>query len=562
MDFDQATENLKASNLAQKEREKESLSNDVARISNLLGKTQAQFQQFDIVNETKSEELTAISDQSEHLKAIVDGLSKVREASDGSFTEQRAAAKHLKELQKGIEKNTSLSVEQRNLLQEQASTLKQGFSSTNALLEQSKKVLADYSDAAIVGFTSLLGNSPATMMLTKIATDNAKAFFARRKEQKEQKAKLVRAEAIDNQKLKQDEENVEKNKSTSEENISQTKTMKLTRDITLAKWFWEKRQAKKQEKIARKIRRSEQKNNSIASQISEESNREESSNEKGKSGSKFKSKSKKWLKILQRIFLYLFAAFGLLVTGIKKYGLAITAGAVAIGTAFAALVKSIGKAALNLLGFGPKKAPVKPTTVGGGKAPKKKVPKKPLMKKVASKGVSAAKTGVRVLGRASAVGGAALAGYEAGTLINDNLLTNEDGSGKIANFAYDNIHGSDEERNKKYEEDLAIAREKSGSATASKLPRRPDMSKVDSMSIRANVVNLEQMSAERRSAATDSVVESRREIDIHETNKREKSSQTVVSQSTNNSSTNNVIAIPQASNPDDSFIRASRDGAL
>ena len=52
------------------------------------------------------------------------------------------------------------------------------------------------------------------------------------------------------------------------------------------------------------------------------------------------------------------------------------------------------------------------------------------------------------LGPVAAVAGAGYAGYQAGSYLNEKFLTNEDGSGKIANAAYNLLHGDDEKKQK------------------------------------------------------------------------------------------------------------------
>jgi len=206
---DSATADLDKANAAARKKEAEKRDKHLKDIENTLGKAKASFDRFDVTAQHNEKQLSEISGKSSVLKTVVEGMDKVKEAANGSWHEQKIAKNHLKILQKEIATNGKLSKEEKELLEQQADTLQQGFRSNSTAMTKVKGALEKYSDAAVAGITTLLGNSPATMFLSKLVVDQTKNFFARKKEKKIQKARLAKQRALDSKKIKKSEEIVD-----------------------------------------------------------------------------------------------------------------------------------------------------------------------------------------------------------------------------------------------------------------------------------------------------------------------------------------------------------------
>jgi len=215
-------------------------SQNIQRIGELVSSSQAAFAKYDVSLEANQGALSSISEQSDLLAKIVNGLKEVRDASIGSFHEQSVASNKLSEIRSEITNNNDLTDEQRAMLMGMSDSLRSGFKTTSRILETTKKSLAEYSDAAVAGITTMLGNSPVTLFLSKIVTDQAKAFFARRKEKREHRLELAKAKAIDEQKLDASTENSESNEKNLTENESQTKSLGWMKKVALARLLLDK----------------------------------------------------------------------------------------------------------------------------------------------------------------------------------------------------------------------------------------------------------------------------------------------------------------------------------
>jgi len=229
------TERLRADQEASSDSDK-----NVQRIGELVSASQAAFAKYDVSLEANRSAISSISDQSDLLAKIVDGLKEVRDASNGSFHEQSVAANKLSEIRKEIKDNNDLTDDQRAMLVGMSDNLRTGFKTTSRILETTQKSLAEYSDAAVAGVTTMLGNSPVTLFLSKMVTDQAKASFARRKEKREHRLELAKAKAVDAQKLDASNENAESNEKNLTENESQTKSLGWMKKVALARLLLDK----------------------------------------------------------------------------------------------------------------------------------------------------------------------------------------------------------------------------------------------------------------------------------------------------------------------------------
>jgi len=316
------------------------LSKHVDELGKLLGKSAAQFNKFDINNEHNKKAVETISSKSNSLKAVVEGLAEIRKSSNDSRNDQKKSQDHLKHILNEIKENTDLSEEERNLLQEQADTLQNGFKTNNHLLTKSADLFAKYSDAAVAGITSLLGNTPATMMLSKFLVDQTKNFFERRKESKARKAELVKARALD--------------KKTLDTNIEQLTFLRRMKDLMLAKTVIKGAKTagsvknyvgEKKSQVASLFRKKS--DDSIASLQSRESGREKErkpigiAHRKGK-----KSLASKLLGLLMLAIPVLISA----VTGIAGAFSGLLPAVAGIGTAFLALKGLISTGFTKLFG--------------------------------------------------------------------------------------------------------------------------------------------------------------------------------------------------------------------
>ncbi|MDX8383187.1 MAG: hypothetical protein R8M45_03830 [Ghiorsea sp.] len=341
------------------------VSHEKTQVAKLIGKNESGRLHYDINAKANTKLLEGINNKSETLKHITESTDKIKDTEYKSYGEARAAKKHLDILRSEIKDNTDISETERDFLLEQNTIAKE----TNSTLVHMSSGITDQlgkgSDLVIGGITSAFGGSPLLMFivdaLKSAAVRSVKSILTRRREHKLAKAELLKKKAHD--------KHIERK--TDKHNAKDMRVQKgIAKDIDSVK--------DDQHFLVRAAK----------------------------------------LRLIMQMGRMLLGGIGSLFGGLASL----------IGGAVAAGVGGAWKLGKKALGFNTPETPDKKEA----KAKKIKQPKKPgmfkrMIKKVpkvakfATKGLSMLAGGLS--GGALAVGGAALAGWKVGSLINDSIGT-------------------------------------------------------------------------------------------------------------------------------------------
>lgn len=544
----------------------------VSDIEKYTKKNKMAFSQFEINMASagvKLKEKSEAEDGDPQIGKVVDGLDALKDLNGKSNQDQKVGLSKLEGLNTQIANVNDKAT--REFLQEQSDLLKEGLSKQSNLTSTIAEKFDNQADNIGGAFGAVLGNSPLAGMVTKFFIKSIRDGFKRRADVKLARADSAKdaAKAIHGAReiveaVEEDSDKVQK-----VEIVGQGADDKKGRDSDK-----KGRDSVKAEKESKSPKIVEPKKPTL---LDEEKRREANSAAIHNSASKVSKPKKKGFKGLGLVAKLLGVVLGSTLGGVAMKVLSPLVGAVSSMVRFvptalkglASLIPGVNLDSDSTGKDGKKK----------GKSPKQVKPKGKgsflgrMVKGAARMGGTLVRGGAALLGgTAGAVAGAGALGYMGGTAINDNLLTNEDGSGKISNGVYDFLNPqSDEERktiNKgkylhklneltkagatpkeaksamskgKYKETLQMLRMKKANKENVKVS---SLGKVDAMVSTAAEVRVLDKKPTESAAAGANIVNA--------------PNNTVV----NNNSTTITRQRPHLSNSDTSFIAANMSGAM
>jgi len=481
MSLDKTTRFLAASEQSMTMKKRKEFANEskarqqsISDIEQYTKKNKMAFSQFEVNMASASAKLKEVSSPDKDGKGGDPQVAKIVESLE---TLNALNGKSNQEQKKGLAKLEGLNTQIANVndkstkafLQEQADLLKEGLSRQTNLTSTIAEKFDRQADNIGGVFGAVLGNSPLAGMVTKFFIKSIREGFKRRSELKIARSDAAKDAAKAIHASREVAEAVEANKPDKVQKVEivgQAKSVAIVSDST----------GEKKEKVAEAKPDNAKKDNNVVDTnknkkpttpvivapkkptlMDEEKRREANSGiiNKASKVSKPKAKGSNPLGLIVKLLGF--------VLGSSLATIALKALSPLVG-AVSSLVRFVPTALKGMaslipgVNLGSSDAPI--PTKDGSNPPKKDSPK-PVKKKGsflgkmlkggAKYGGAALRGGATLLGGATglAVGAAGAVGYGAGALINDNLLTNKDGSGKVANLLHGMLNPKTEADNDK-----------------------------------------------------------------------------------------------------------------